>query len=85
MLEQLQFPCNMAIIKTNDPDFCKDDSSGAIINTNINAYRLYKQQRNNQGEVSSLNTKIEVLENELRELKTLLKDIVREKHGNSHI
>jgi galactokinase/mevalonate kinase-like predicted kinase len=75
----------MAIIKTNDPDFCKDDYSGAVINTNVNAYRQYKLQRNNQGEVSSLNKKIETLESELRELKTLLKDIVREKHGNSHI
>jgi peptidoglycan hydrolase CwlO-like protein len=73
----------MAIIKTNDPDFYKDDSSGAVINTNVNAYRLYKQQRNNQGDVSSLNRKINDLESEIRELKAFLKDIVRDKHGDT--
>lgn len=75
----------MGIIKTNDPDFCRDNGSGAVINTNITAYRLYKQQRSNQGSVQSLNKKIDCLENELKELKTLLKEIVRDKYGNSNI
>lgn len=75
----------MIMVKTNDPDFIKDEVSGAVLNTNISAYKAYKQQRNNISEVTSLNSKINKLEDELRELKTLLKDIVRDKHGNPHI
>ena len=82
MLEQLLCLYNMAIVKTTDPDFCRDESSGAIINTNVTAYKLYKQQRSNHGNVSNLNSKIDLLEKEVAELKTLLKDIVREKYGD---
>jgi len=73
----------MAIVKTTDPNFSRDEDSGAIINTNVMAYNLYKQQRSNLGNVSALNSKIDHLEQELRDLKTLLKDIVRDKYGNS--
>lgn len=75
----------MALVKTTDPDFFRDESSGAVINTNVTAFRSYKQQRNNQGTIESLNGKINNLENEISELKTLLKEIVRDKYGNSNI
>jgi cyanate lyase len=72
----------MTLVKTTDPDFCRDESSGAVINTNITAYKLYKQQRRSHDNVTTLNSKIDFLEKEITELKTLLKDIVREKYGD---
>lgn len=70
--------------KTNDPDYMRDERSGALINTNVNAYKLYKQQRASQTQIKSLDSEIAGLRNEINELKQLIKEIVREKHGNSN-
>lgn len=70
--------------KTNDPDFVRDDHSRALINTNVSAYKLYKQQRASQQHIDSVNKEIDSLKEELSEMKQLLKDLLREKHGNSN-
>lgn len=75
----------MKLIKTNDPDFCKDEVSGAVINTNVNAYKLYKKQRNSQEQVLTLNKKVDSLYQELSEMKLLLEKLVKDKNGNINI
>jgi len=70
--------------KTEDPDFVRDERSGALINTNVNAYRLYKQQRSSQTHIKNLDYEIDSLRNEINELKQLIKEVVKEKHGDSN-
>lgn len=70
--------------KTNDPDFVRDEASGALINTNVSAYKLYKQQRSSQSYIKSLDSEVNDLRSEVDELKQIIKDILREKHGNSN-
>jgi len=56
----------------DNPDFIKDDITGAILNTNhskLKEYKLRKQQNN----------KISKLQEEVNELKTLLKMVLEEK------
>lgn len=57
-------------VKEN-PDFIKDESTGAILNTNVaklKEYKLRKQQNN----------KINMLQTEVQELKALLKELIEE-------
>lgn len=66
----------MRLIKTNNPDFWRDESSNSLINTNVNAYKLYKQQRqsnNREAEVTKL-------KEEVSELKMLVKKLLEEKN-----
>lgn len=72
----------MTLIRTNDPDFVKDDESGSVINTNINAYKLYKKNRNSQHQVDTLTNKVSFLEQELQEMKFLINKLVKGNHGN---
>ncbi len=60
----------MKLVQTNNPDFSRDTDSNAVINTNVTAYKLYKQQRN------SRNT-IEGLRNEVDELKALVHELIK--------
>ena len=66
----------MSLIKTNNPDFWRDESSNALINTNVNAYKLYKQQRQN----ASKNVELDRLKDEVAELKLLVKKLLEEKN-----
>lgn len=72
------------LIKTNDPDYCRDEHSKAIINTNANAYKLYKQQRASQNKIKTMTEEVSDLKSEVDNLKKLVQELVREKHGNTN-
>ena len=59
----------------------RDTKSNAIVNTNISEYQVYMQRvrsRNKQGdEIRSAVKEINTLKAELREIKNLLKEIVK--------
>ena len=59
----------------------RDTESNAIVNTNVSEYQIYMQRvrsRNKQGdEIRSAVKEINTLKAELREIKNLLKDIVK--------
>jgi len=59
----------------------RDTESNAIVNTNISEYQVYMQRvrsRNKQGdEIRSAVKEINTLKAELREIKNLLKEIVK--------
>jgi len=74
----------MKLIKTNDPDFCKDRVNGGVINTNVNAYKLYKQKRDSERSVSNLNRQVSSLQNEVQDLKNLIQEFLRDRDGNSN-
>ena len=59
----------------------RDTDSNAIVNTNVSEYQIYMQRvrsRNKQGdEIRSAVKEINTLKAELREIKNLLKEIVK--------
>ena len=59
----------------------RDTFSNGIVNTNVSEYQVYMQRvksRNKQGdEIRSAVKEINTLKAELREIKNLLKDIVK--------
>lgn len=69
------------LVKTEDTDFCRDDSSNALINTNAYAFKLYKQQRDSSLNASKNEEKIKSLENEIEELKQMVKILVEKQNG----
>jgi len=69
------------LVKTQLPDYSRDEITGALVNTNANAYRLYKQQRHNQQTVEGLNEELTSVKSELNELKALIKTLLEEKNG----
>lgn len=72
----------MKLIPTEDLNFARDPGSNAVINTNINAYKMYKQQREGMKNTDRLTQDVEVLKSELGEIKNLLKQVLQ--NVNSH-
>ena len=64
----------MRLVKTQNPDFFRDQDTNALINTNASAYKLYKQQRADRG-------RVENMQQEIDELKMLVKKLLEEKNG----
>lgn len=74
------------IIKTEDSSFVRDASSNALINNNIDAYKLYQQQRRQQKDRNNLQEQIDVLKNDLGDIKKMLSVLIqRENNGNNNI
>jgi cell division protein FtsB len=71
----------MRLIKTQNPDFSRDESNYALINTNVSAFNLYKQQRKNRNNITAQDKEIDNLKSEINELKLLVKQLVKEKNG----
>lgn len=71
----------MKYLKTNDPDFVRDANSTALINTNVRAYIQYKEARANKKQVHSNEEELKNLKNEVDELRSLVKMLLREKNG----
>lgn len=60
----------MKLVKTKTADFSRDVDTNAVINTNVTAYKLYKQQRNNRDT-------IEGLRDEINQLKSLVQELIK--------
>ena len=69
------------MIRTDDPNFARDESTNALINTNVNAFKLYKQQRDNMAAQSQSEQEISELKQRLLEMDALIKNLIREKNG----
>ncbi len=71
----------MKLVKTQHPDFFRDESNSALINTNVNAYKQYKLQREQRKKLARQDKEVNNLKNELDELKQIIKQLVKEKNG----
>lgn len=71
----------MKLVKTQLPDFCRDTSSFALINTNVEAYKQYKLQRKNIDLIAKQDQTINKLSEEVKELKEIVKQLVKDKNG----
>jgi hypothetical protein len=69
------------LVKTNDPDFLRDESSQALINTNINAFNQYKLARAGRQSAMNQEKRIKLLENDIAQLKELINNIVSKNNG----
>ena len=74
------------IIKTDDSSFNRDSSNHALINTNAEAYSLYKQRRVQQKNHNDLQGQIDNLKGDLDDIKSMLSVLIRrENNGNPNI
>jgi hypothetical protein len=69
------------MIKTDDPNFVRDEGTNALINTNVNAFKLYKQQRESMTAQAQNEQEINDLKQKLLEMDALIKNLIREKNG----
>lgn len=60
----------MKLVKTEYPDYSRDEDSHALINTNVNAYKQYKSQRENKNIINKLN-------NDIEDLKSLVQTLIK--------
>lgn len=68
----------MTYIKTNVEGLVRDGSGGAILNTDTEAYRAYKERRRNITEHERLKSEVSRLKGDICELKALIERILRE-------
>lgn len=71
------------IVPTEDNSFSRDTDTNAVINTNVTAYMLYKQQRDGGKTVAQLTQDINELKSEFGEIKHLLTELLRNVKTNS--
>lgn len=60
----------------NNHTLIRDCYSGAILNTNIDAVRSYKNKKNELNKVTELSSRISGLESDVQEIKNLLKCLI---------
>ena len=64
------------LVKTDQPGYLKDTTSGAIINNDDEAYRKFLAAREASKKNNELCKRIESVEDDLRDIKSLLLQIV---------
>lgn len=74
------------MIKTEDTSFVRDPSTNALINNNVDAYKLYIQQRRQQKDKDDLQGQINSLKSDIGDIKEMLSVLIqRENNGNNNI
>ena len=66
------------MIKTENPDYIRDDSNHALINTNVNAYKNYVQQRQAQKKVIDIEDEVGNLKRDVGEIKEMLMILLKQ-------
>jgi hypothetical protein len=73
------------IVKTEDKDFNRDQRNFALINSNVEAYKIYQRQRAQSAENSNLQRQIDTLKDDMTDIKNMLKVLIqRENNGTSN-
>ena len=57
----------------NEPGYVKDLRSSALLNTDLNALKEYKQKRNQAKQIASMQNEINMLRAEIEQIKNHLK------------
>ena len=71
--------------KTEDVNFMKDLDSGAVINTNIAAYKMHKLQRETEQSSTSIKTEVENLKQDMSDIKKMLEILIqRDSNGTNN-
>jgi hypothetical protein len=64
------------LVKTDQPGYLKDTSTGAIINNDDDAYRRFQAAREASKKNNELCKRMDEVENDLRDIKSLLQQLV---------
>ena len=73
------------IVKTEDKDFNRDQRNFALINSNVEAYKIYQRQRAQSAENNNLQRQIDTLKDDMTDIKSMLKVLIqRENNGTSN-
>lgn len=67
------------LVKTSINGLSRDMGSGAIINTNDIEYQMFKDQRKRSQEQADLTHEVNMMKSELREIKSLLLQVLGNK------
>jgi len=59
-----------------EPSLVRDMQSGAILNTNVEAFNAYKKRRSHEQKVRDMVNEFETVKTDLSEIKNLLKLIL---------
>lgn len=71
--------------KTDDSNFMKDMNNGAVINTNIAAYKMHKLQRDSEQSSTSIKNEVESLKQEMSDIKKMLEILIqRDSNGTNN-
>jgi hypothetical protein len=65
-------------IKTDSEGYLRDEESNALINTDANAFALYKQRRELKKINNSLESEITYLKGEMSEMKQMLALLIKQ-------
>jgi hypothetical protein len=69
--------------KTESEGFLRDDNNHALINTNVNAYKQYINQRESQNKVRSLESEVDSLKDDISDIKRMLSILIKQNNkGN---
>tara|TARA_Y100000996_G_scaffold351709_2_gene291068 strand:- start:298 stop:531 length:234 start_codon:yes stop_codon:yes gene_type:complete len=70
-------------VKTDNPDFVKDQSTGALVSTDISAFNRHKMQqkqleesKNQKNDLNNIKSEVTELKNEISEIKELLQQLL---------
>lgn len=69
-------------VKTNLPGYFKDTESGTIINKNIEEFKALKAKIKKAKEQEALAKKVDKLENDIQDIKSLLLQLVNRDSSN---
>lgn len=72
----------MILVKTEETDFERDSGSRALINTNVDAYTLYKQRRQQQNDTNNLQNQIDNIKEDIGEVKKMLMILIQRDNVN---
>ena len=71
------------LVKTDNPDFQKDTSTGALLSTDVAAFRKYKLQQQQaeeakiqKNDLNNIKSEVSELKNDLSEVKDLLRQLL---------
>ena len=62
---------------TDDTNFMKDLNSGAVINTNVAAYKMHKLQRETEQTSTSIKNDVENLKQDMSDIKKMLEILIQ--------
>jgi len=66
------------VIKTDKEDFLRDTTNNALINTNVNAYKQYVQQRESQKKVMDIESEVTSLKKDVTDIKEMLMILIKQ-------
>jgi len=66
------------MIKTDKENYLRDETNHALINTNVNAYKQYLEQRESQKKVMDIEGEVTSLKKDVTDIKEMLMILIKQ-------